>query len=122
MFETNLEDIDLGEAAQLAGVDPFVLRDRLLIRALKGRCCFDVGMAMKCFEGEFEIKEGRREGLELRVGPRLAGLKLSTAYEFERRIAYSCGPCDSVSPTLVFDDAYVYVWEVRVGLAFGIWK
>lgn len=122
MIQTKLEELDLAEAAQLQGMDPFTLRDRLLIRALKGRCAFDLGLALKCYEGSVEITEGRRDGLELSLGTAIVGLKISTAYEFETTLTYSCGPCDSVAPVLVFDEAYIQVWEVRSLLTAGLSK
>jgi hypothetical protein len=49
-------------------------------------------------------------------------VKLTPSDEFERTIEYSCRPCDSVAPMLVFDDAYIHVWEVRVASTAGPWK
>lgn len=122
MFETALEEQDLADVELLGGIDPFALRDRLLIRHLRGRACFDIGEAMKCWDGSLEITEGRHGGLELTTGPSLANLKLTTAYEFERKLSYSCGVCDSVAPVLVFDDARIHVWEMRPQLLAGLWK
>ncbi|MGH2878685.1 MAG: hypothetical protein ACRDK4_03640 [Solirubrobacteraceae bacterium] len=123
MFETELNEVEVALAAQLAGIDPFVLRDRLLIRAFSGRCCFELGMAMKCADGSMEIKEGDRKDLQLSVASHFLGARISTSYTFERKFMYTCGLCDSVAPVLVFDDSYIHIYEVRNWLTgLASWK
>lgn len=122
MFATQVEEVPVAEHVQEKGIDPFALRGRSLVRVLRGRFCFDLGLAAKCFATTVTLKEGERRGLELSLGSQLPGLKVSTSYEFERSVEYAIGDCDTIAPVMCYPDAEVLVWEIASDLLAGVWK
>lgn len=122
MFATQVEEVPVAEHVQAKGIDPFALKGRLLVRVLRGRFCFDLGLAAKCFATNVTLKEGKRYGLELSLGSQLPGLKVSTSYEFERSVEYTIGDCDTIAPVMCYPDAEVLVYELTSDLLAGVWK
>jgi hypothetical protein len=92
--------------------------ERRLIRAFRGRFCFDFGVAARCFETSITLTEGEthRLGASLKVGS--TSLSLETSYTMERSITYGIGNCDSIAPVLCYDDATVEVFERSAKLLY----
>jgi hypothetical protein len=122
LFSSAHTEVDLADYAAERGIDPFASAERLLVRVLQGRFCFDLGLAAKCFAATISLTEGEHHELEYSLGTNFGGLKVATEYQFERSLEYNIGDCDSVAPVICYDDAEVLIYELRTNLLVGVWK
>jgi hypothetical protein len=50
-----------------------------------------------------------------------ANVTVETQYALQRTIRYAVGPCDSIDPAIVFDDARVELYECKLNLVGLHW-
>lgn len=118
MFETRIDEVDLGEHTRSGGQSSLLSTERRLVRALRGRVCFDFGVSARCFETTVTLAEGETRKLGATVGVRGMQLALETAFKMDRTLTYGIGNCDSIAPVLCYEDATVEVYERTGKLLF----
>jgi hypothetical protein len=98
---------------------PFVRKRR--VRVLRGRFCFDFGLAISC-GGSFELKRGEKK--KLTIAPSYGGASLGD-FETERTIdsavKYQVGECDSIAPVLCYSESEAHLYECIANLGVRRW-
>jgi len=90
-----------------------------LVRVLRGRFCFDFGLAISC-GGTFEINNG--ESKKLTLAPSYSGISIGGMEinrTIEETLSYAVGECDSIAPALCYSDSELHVYDCIANLGFG---
>lgn len=122
MFVNEYEEVRPEAITEVSGAFPLVGSKRSLVRAFKGRFCFDFGLATSCLKTTVSLTEGESYGLGVSVGAQWGSISHNMTYTMERTYTYEVGECDSASPVLTFDDAELHVYEGRrsfLGMSWG---
>jgi hypothetical protein len=113
VFKSDYDEIPAEQASEISAAPPLLGAERTLVRAYRGRFCFDFGLATSCLKTTISLTEGETHSLGLSVGGKWGQVSHDMTYTMERTITYEVDECDSAAPVLKFDDSELQVYELN---------